>query len=257
MLSRLRAAGLLWPTAMTLLSLAVLIGLGSWQMSRKAWKDALVAQIAERVKAEPVGLAAVMGLFTASHADGVADVVEYKRLRVTGRFLHDREQYVYAPHPKLGPGYHVLTPFEVAGSAATPILIVNRGYVREDLRGRDTRAAGLVSGETAVTGLVRLQGEKGRFTPPNEPARNLWYWRDIPALGAAAVPKGDRQILPFVLDAEAEPANTGGWPMGGVTQVKLPNRHLEYALTWYGLAGALIAVYGVYAFGRLRSRSSA
>lgn len=255
MLSRFRAAGLWWPTVMTLVSLAVLVSVGNWQMQRKAWKDSLVAQISERVAAAPVDLATVMGLVTASHAEGVAKAVEYKRLRVTGRFLHDREQYVYAPHPKLGPGFHVLTPFEVAGADAAPILIVNRGYVSDAVKDRAKRSAGLVTTETTVTGLVRLQGEKGGFTPDNEPARNLWYWRDIQALGAAMVPAKNRRILPFVLDAAADPQNPGGWPKGGVTEVKLPNRHLEYALTWYGLAAGLIAVYGVYAFGRLRART--
>lgn len=257
MLSRIRAAGLLLPTVMTLVALAVLVSVGNWQMSRKAWKDALVAQIAERVVAAPVELDTVMGLLTASYAEGgAAQAVEYKRLRVTGRFLHDREQYVYAPHPKLGPGFHVLTPFDVAGADAAPILIVNRGYVAEAVKERAKRPAGLVAAETTVTGLVRLQSEKGGFTPDNDPARNLWYWRDIQALGVAMLPAKNRRILPFVLDAEAEPANPGGWPKGGVTEVKLPNRHLEYALTWYGLAAALIAVYGVYAFGRLRARTN-
>lgn len=247
MLSRLSAARLLLPTLMTLMSLVVLVSLGNWQMNRKAWKDALVAQIAGRTVAAPATLSAVM--------DGIAAGrdVDYARVAVRGRFLHDREQYYYAPHPKLGPGFHVLTPFEVA-APASPILFVNRGFVREALRDPKTRQPGLLAGETTVTGLVRLQGEKGQFTPANDPARNLWYWRDIPALGAAAMPAGNREILPLVVDAEAEPANPGGWPMGGATEVKLPNRHLEYALTWYGLAAALIAVFGVYAFGRLRAR---
>ena len=250
MLSRLSAAKLLLPTVMTLVSLAVLVSLGSWQISRKAWKDALIAQIAARVKAEPVGLDAVLGLYTASQADTQLSGIEYTRLRVTGRFRHDRELFLYAPHPKLGPGYHVLTPLEVTGSPRR-VLLVNRGYVTEALKDRAKRPEGVPTGETSVTGLVRLTGEKGGFTPANEPSNNLWYWRDIPALLRAAVPGAEHTALPFMLDAEA-PANPGGWPKGGATEIKLPNRHLEYALTWFGLAGALIAVYGIYALGRLR-----
>ena len=55
-----------------------------------------------------------------------------------------------------------------------------------------------------------------------------------------------------MIDAEAEPQTPGGWPKGGITLVHLPNRHLEYALTWYGLAAALLAIYGIFAHGRLR-----
>lgn len=254
MLPRLRATGLLWPTLVTVAGLAVLVSLGNWQMQRKTWKEALLAQIEARRTAAPVDVDTVLGAIAASAPGdgepGSRQAAEYMRARATGRFLHEREQFYYAPDPKLGPGYHVLTPLEIAGG--TPrILFVNRGFVPERLRERETRRAGLVEGPTTVTGLVRLQGETGPFTPANDPARNLWYWRDIPALGRAAFPAEDRRILPFVLDAEAEPATPGGWPKGGVTEVKLPNRHLEYALTWYGLAATLAAVYALFARGRL------
>jgi surfeit locus 1 family protein len=59
--------------------------------------------------------------------------------------------------------------------------------------------------------------------------------------------------VPFFVDADAEPANPGGFPKGGVTRLTLPNRHLEYALTWYGLALTLVGVYAVFAAGRLRA----
>lgn len=251
MLSRLSAAGLLLPTLMTLAALAVLVALGNWQMGRKIWKDGLVAQIAVRSTAQPAALASVL--------DGIAARrdVEYTRLSVRGRFHNDREGFLYAPHPRLGPGYHVLTPFEVAEPAARgQILIINRGYVTEALRAADRRKPGLVEGETTVSGLVRMPQQKAAFTPPHDPVQNIWYWRDLGGLMAFAFPAGDRKFVPFMLDADAEPAAEGGWPKGGATEVKLSNRHLEYALTWYGLAAALIGVYGFYAVGRLRARAA-
>jgi surfeit locus 1 family protein len=256
MLSRLRATGLLWPTLMTIVGLSVIVSLGSWQMQRKAWKEGLIAQIEARRTASPLDVEAVVGAITASDPGeaglGGSRGAEYLRARVTGRFLHDREQFYYAPHPKLGPGFHVLTPLEITGQAPR-VLFVNRGFVPEALKDRQKRQAGLVEGPTTVTGLVRLQGKTGSFTPANDPAKNLWYWRDIPALGRAAFPTGERNILPFVLDAEAEPATPGGWPKGGTTEIKLPNRHLEYALTWYGLAATLAVIYLLFARGRLRA----
>ena len=54
MLHRLTRAGLIWPTALSLVGLAVLIGLGTWQLQRKQWKDQLIAKIAARVAASPV-----------------------------------------------------------------------------------------------------------------------------------------------------------------------------------------------------------
>jgi surfeit locus 1 family protein len=255
MLARLRAAGLAVPALLTLAGLVVLLSLGTWQMSRKAWKDAWQARIEARARAAPVGVDAVMGLYTGSFAEGLRETVEYVRASVRGRFLHDREQHLYAPHPKLGSGVHVLTPFEVTGGAGQGgvVLLVNRGYVPDAFRAPEKRSAGQIGGETTVTGLVRLPAIKEPFTPDNEPARRFWYWRDIDGILAAALPDDRRRRLPFMLDAELEPKPPGGWPQGGATIVKLPNRHLEYALTWYGLAATLAGVFLIYARGRLQA----
>lgn len=248
MLTRLRVVGLVWPTLLSLAALAVLVALGSWQMQRKAVKDGLQGRIAERSRAAPQPLDAAIGIF------GRTRDVEYMRVSARGRFLHDLERYIYAPDQKLGPGFHVITPLELADRR---VVLVNRGYVTEPLRDRGQRRAGLVDGETDVVGLVRLPAEKGTFTPPNEPAKNLWFWRDLKGLMQSAFPAGDRVAAPFFLDVDAEPAPPGGWPKGGVTEVKLVNRHLEYALTWYGLAATLIGVYGAFAWGRLKGRPPA
>jgi surfeit locus 1 family protein len=107
-----------------------------------------------------------------------------------------------------------------------------------------------------------LQARPGWFAAENDPARNLWYWPDLPAMTASAFPDG-RQVapggpqtagtLPLAIDADARPAPPGGLPRGGVTRLQLPNRHLEYALTWYGLAATLIGVYSAFAISRLRA----
>ena len=62
--------------------------------------------------------------------------------------------------------------------------------------------------------------------------------------------------MPFTIDADARPEPPGGLPRGGVTRLDLPNRHLEYALTWYGLALTLIGVYAAFAASRLRIRAA-
>ena len=59
--------------------------------------------------------------------------------------------------------------------------------------------------------------------------------------------------LPFFIDAN-DAANPGGLPVGGVTLIDLPNNHLQYAVTWYGLAGALVAVLGAWLLRQRRTR---
>lgn len=245
MLSRLREMKLLWPTVMTVIALPLLLGLGSWQMQRKAWKERLIAAIAERATAAPTDVA---NAYSATYEDFNLGF-EYMRVAARGRFLHDKERYYYAPEQVRGPGYHVYTPFELANGGA--IIFVNRGFVPEALKLPETRAEGQVAGEVEVVGLLRAPITKpGLFTPENDVAHNLWYWRDYDGMFGSVFGASQHPKMPVFLDAEGEAP--GGWPKGGVTRVDLPNRHLEYALTWYGLAGALAAVYAVFAAGRLR-----
>jgi len=245
LLTRLSRAGLVWPALLTLAGLAVLIGLGTWQMSRKAWKEGLLAQIATRAKAEPMTLAEALRRWQETGN------VEYLRVQLSGRFQHDAERHVFAIDERLGPGFHVYTPLVTPENR---LVLVNRGFVPAPLKEATLRPAGQPSGDVTLAGLVRKPTPRGWFTPASEPQRNMFYWPDYPnLLGTAREPhKGEVTPVPFFVDADAEPANPGGFPKGGVTRLTLPNRHLEYALTWYGLALTLIGVFVASAAGRLR-----
>jgi surfeit locus 1 family protein len=132
------------------------------------------------------------------------------------------------------------------------IVWVNRGYVPVRLKDPAARPAGQATGLTRVVGVIRTVGERNTFTPPNDLARNVWFWRDLPALDASAgFTPGTANVAPVMVDAEPQPANPGGWPEGQSGDIKLPNRHFEYALTWYGLAATVIGVFLAFARGRL------
>ncbi len=274
MLERLRQARLLWPTLAMLLSLAVLIGLGTWQMQRKRWKEDLLAKIAERVHAEPVALIEKGGLppwLRQQRPSGSKEQVvvtegngdlEYRHVSVAGRFHHDKEQYLYAPTPA-GLGWHVYTPLEIEPGR---LVWINRGLVPDAKKAPETRREGQVAGEVEVKGLVRLPASKGMFFPENDVQKNLWYWPDIAAMTASAFQDGPQkapggpqrpEALPLVIAADPQPEPPGGLPKGGVTRLDLPNRHLEYALTWYGLALTLIGVYSAFTIGRWRAAGGA
>jgi surfeit locus 1 family protein len=245
LLTRWRQAGLLWPSVLTLAALAVLIGLGHWQMSRKAWKAGLIAQIGARAHAPPVSLSQALRRWRDSGD------VEYLHVRLSGRFLHARERHVFAVDERLGPGFYIYTPLETLEGE---LVLINRGFVPTPLQDPSARSPGQVDGQVTLTGLARRPTARGAFTPASEPARNLFYWPDYPAM-LASVPeagRGDLSAVPFFIEADAEPANPGGFPRGGVTRLSLPDRHLEYALTWYGLALTLIGVFFAFARTRLR-----
>jgi surfeit locus 1 family protein len=240
---KLRQAGLLWPTLAALAALAVLIGLGNWQMERKRWKEDLIGKIAARVHADPVPL-------PAAGAPEAKGDLEYLHVTARGRFLHDKERYFYAPSSG-GLGWHVYTPLELPSQL---LVWVNRGFVPDAKKAPETRLDGQVQGEAEVRGLVRLPVAPGLFAARNDPEHNLWYWPELPAMTASAFPGSERapDALPLVIDADAQPEAPGGLPKGGTTRLALPNRHLEYALTWYGLGLTLVGVYLAFIISRLR-----
>ena len=246
MLARWRAAGLIVPALMTLALLPVLIGLGSWQWHRKAWKEDLIAKVESRRLAQPVSYIEALGRY-AQTGD-----VEYLRVRVSGTFDHAQERHVYAPSTA-SQGWNVYTLLRPEGGL--PPLFVNRGWVPDTLKDAGKRAEGQLAGPVTVTGLARLSEQAGQFTMARDDKGNRWYWRDLPGMESAAQPAGANAAIafaPFSIDAEAVPANPGGFPKGGTTEIHLSNSHLQYVVTWYGLAVTMLAIFAVYARQRLR-----
>jgi surfeit locus 1 family protein len=240
--ARWRRARLILPTLLVAAALAGLVALGNWQLERRAWKQELLDRIAARTAAPQVPLAEAL-----RQARAGVDV-EYLRVAVTGRFDHAGERHVYALDAEGQPGFHIYTPLTTGDRR---VVLVNRGYVPLAQRDPKTRQAGQI-GEVSLVGLARQPRPAGWFAAVSDPQRNLFYWPDFQAIAASLEPEyaaGD--LVPFFVEAEAKPANPGGLPRGGVTRLTLPQNHLQYALTWYGLALALLAVYGVFAVGRL------
>ncbi|WP_018389783.1 SURF1 family protein [Ancylobacter sp. FA202] len=242
--------GPLWrrllPAALaTLVAFAVLVGLGLWQLERLAWKESLVAQVEARIHQAPVPLPPEADWGQIDFAND-----EYRRVTAQGRFRHDLEVQVYAlvdqaPDGSGGPGYWVVTPLGLPDGA---FVLVNRGFVPLERKDPATRLEGQVDGLVTITGLLRLPEEAALFTPANDAATDSWYVRDPDAIASA---KGLVRVAPFLIDADAS-ANPGGLPRGGLTRIAFPNRHLEYALTWFGLAASLLGVFAAYAWGRRR-----
>lgn len=221
----------LWPTLFTLPVVLLCLGLGWWQIQRLYWKEGLIAQRAAAVAAAPV---AVPG---AAAARGMA----FRPVTDAGVLLNAKEIFLGAISDAGESGFQVLTPLREPGGR---IVFVNRGFIPAALKDPQKRAAGEPSGPVRIKGLLRLPpaGKPGWLLPDNRPDLNYWFWVDLPEMAAAQ--KLDR-VAPFYIDAGAAP-NPGGWPKGGVTRLALPNNHLQYAITWFSLAVALIVIYVLY-----------
>ena len=223
---------LFWPTVFSLPALVICLALGGWQIERLFWKQDMIAQ---REAAVTAALAAVPNTF--SEARGM----EFRHVSDEGVFLNDKEIYLGATSEGGGQGYQVLTPLLEPGGR---VVFVNRGYIPSELKDPAKRALGQITGTVRVQGLLRLPpaGRPNWFLPDNRPDLNYWFWVDLTAMSAA-----DKlgRVAPFYIDADATP-NAGGWPKGGVTRLTLPNNHLQYAITWFSLAVALIVIYVLF-----------
>jgi surfeit locus 1 family protein len=238
-----RLRPLLAPGAATLIALAILLGLGFWQLERKAWKEDLIAQIDARAHSVPGEIVPEPQWPEWRAADD-----EFRHVRVTGTFLHDKDVPVHGLlSGQRGPalqGFYIFTPLSLRTGAT---VLVNRGFVLGDMRDPARRADPQPSGEITVTGLVRAPEARGWFMPENQPGRDEWFIRD-PAQMAGA--RGLGRVAPFWVDADPVP-NATGWPRSGQTNLVIPNNHLGYALTWFGIALTLVGVFGAWARGRV------
>lgn len=210
----------------------ICLGLGAWQLQRLAWKEGLIAARANALIAAP-------GPLPQAAAD--ARPLEFHRVAAKGVLLHAKEIYLHAISSNGREGYDVLTPLKLADGG---IVFVDRGFVPTGLRDPAHRAQGQLQGEVHVLGVLRLppDGRPNWFLPDNDPQRNHWFWIDLRAMAAA---DGLAAVAPYYLDADASP-NPGGWPKGGAALPELPNNHLQYALTWFALAVAMIVIWVLY-----------
>jgi surfeit locus 1 family protein len=217
-------------TLAALAGIAALLALGTWQLQRLAWKTGLIARMESQLALPAVPL------------ERVGADAEFRRVTVTGRYRHDLAFAKGAETESSELGARLVTPLTLADGR---LLLVERGWLPERLL---PPAEIEPAGEVSLEGVLRRPGSAGTFTPANQPEQRRWYWYDPAALKIllGAEPMG----MVLALD---RPDTALPLPRLLPTRVDLPNKHLGYAITWYGLAAALLGVYLV--FGLTRSES--
>lgn len=260
------------------IALAVLVSLGVWQLQRLEWKRGVIAGMTERLSASPIAFDAALSRALAG------EKMEYQPVFLEGVYAHDLESAVFGSYEGAA-GVYVFTPLErvpekcarfsdknaqerndpgracdqedagQAPDAADPqtggrrFIYVNRGFAPQAFRDPALRADGAVAGEIRIEGLFRSAEAKRGFekwlAPNDQPEDNLYFIRDPEILAA----RRGISVPPFYVDSSGR-ESAAPWPKGGLTRIDIPNRHLEYALTWFGLAAALIGVFLAFSFKR-------
>ena len=219
-----------------------LLGLGTWQLQRLEWKQALIVEAETRPSQPPRPLARLL--------QGEVDDLAYRRASVTGRFTGPAVRvFTTLSDPAgayEGPGYWLMAPFQESETGAT--VFVNRGFIPFVLP-PDATVRPAPQGIVAFQGLIRPDDRADWMTPDPDIAERIAYRRDIAQLSMLA---GIADALPVTLDMPAGEA--GALPQAGETKFAFSNRHLEYAITWYALAVVLVGVVGVAVVRRRRHR---
>jgi cytochrome oxidase assembly protein ShyY1 len=224
---------MLVPGAFALTGLLILLGLGTWQIERKAWKEALIETLTRRLAEAPVALPPPGEWMRMTQDDA-----EFLRVRLRIEPTTADDALVYAGGSALRddvktPGYFVFAPTRLPGGKT---LVVNRGF-------SPARNYPRIVGPQEIVGVLRWPEAPLWFVAAHDPAGAVWHLREHRAMAAF---KGWGEVAPFYVEQES-PVPPGGLPHPSPLKVRLRNDHLQYAITWYALAGVLAFMFALWA----------
>ena len=195
---------------------AILLALGLWQVQRLAWKQGVIAEINTRILASPVELPTV--------PDAESDA--YLPVAAQGELTGDTLR-VLVSQKTIGAGYRLITAFETAGRR----VLVDRGFVAVEVK-----SVTPPEGEITVTGNLQWPQETDGFTPAADTENNIWFARDVPAMAKVL---GAEPLLIVARNLSQDDAAVTALP---VDTSRIPNDHLQYAITWFSLAAIWLAM---------------
>ncbi len=222
-----------------LVAFCILIGLGGWQVQRLKWKTDLLHRIAALQTAPSEPIDAVLRRVQ-DHVD-----INFTRVQVDCPGLQTTPMLrLYAVYQGRF-GYRMITVCPLSSGPFGSVL-VDRGFVAQT--GSAPPAPPPTGGPVLepVVGVLRTPDRKSFAAAPNQPAQNLWYWRDLPAMASALHASRPAPVF-MMLQSPAPPDMI---PRPVPVPIDIPNNHLGYAITWFGLAAALAGVYLAMLFGR-------
>ncbi len=226
---------------------ALCIGLGLWQLQRRVEKHTLVARLTERLAMAPSSLPAI-----SQWSALTPEQDEFRRVSFSATYEPRPDAMVYSAGSAVredisGPGTWAFMPARLPGGET---VVINAGFVQNTMQDRaqqDRAVTRLVTGApVTLTGYLRFPQAAGTLTAPENPSKRLWFTRDHLAMARVlGWDEGGKPVAPFYIDLES-PVPASGIPKPGPLSVHLKDDHLQYAITWFGLAGAVLAAFGVW-----------
>jgi cytochrome oxidase assembly protein ShyY1 len=231
----------------TLAMVALFVGLGLWQLQRRTEKHALIAALSERLAASPEPLPSPSRWVTLTPASD-----EFRRVRFSATYARAPDAMVYSSGSAVredisGPGTWAFLPARLSSGES---VVVNAGFVQNTLQDRsfqDRVVAPLTKNEqVGLTGYIRFPEQAGLLTPAENIVKRLWFVRDHLAMARRL---GWGEVAPFYIDLE-QPMPENGIPKPGPLVVHLKDDHLQYAITWFAVAVAVLIAFVVWLRGQ-------
>jgi cytochrome oxidase assembly protein ShyY1 len=233
--------------AFTLMMVALFVGLGVWQLQRRVEKHALIAALTERLAAPPRALP------PPSQWDALKPAGdEFRRVRFAAAYAPVADAMVYSSGSAVrgdisGPGTWAFLPARLPDGAT---VVVNAGFLQNTMQDRDVEdraVARLITRQPVMlTGYLRFPESAGVLTPAENLTKRLWFTRDHLAMARAL---NWPNVAPFYIDLE-QPVPPNAIPKPGPLEVHLKDDHLQYAITWFTLAAAVVIAFGVWMRGQ-------
>jgi surfeit locus 1 family protein len=237
----------------TLVMVLLFVGLGLWQLQRRVEKHALIAALSERLAATPEPLPPPSRWVALTPATD-----EFRRISFAAIYEHAPDAMVYSSGSAVredisGPGTWAFLPARLTSGES---VAINAGFVQNTMQDRSQQdravAQLMTNAPVTLTGYIRFPEAAGALTPAENRAKRLWFTRDHLAMARTL---GWGEVAPFYIDLE-QPLPPNGIPKSGPLEVHLKDDHLQYAITWFTLAGALAIAFAMWLFGQRRASAS-
>lgn len=234
-----RPKKLLLPSLFTFAGMAVLCGLGIWQIQRLEWKTAMIEALNTEYSRD-----ATQNIITGH------DLADYETTKkkdtplavrgtITGNYDLSKQILVGTRFYDNLPGKHVLTPLQMDDGTW---LLVNRGWVSQSWKPAD-EVNPPPTGAVSVTGLLRRPTERNPFTPDNKPLKDEWYYPDLEEIADVKNMPGTIHEYIMHVEKNEENGNTADYPIAETAKPVLDNNHLQYAIFWFSMTGILFVIY--------------
>ncbi|RPG11766.1 MAG: SURF1 family protein [Pelagibacteraceae bacterium TMED170] len=201
-------------TIFVIFFITLFCSLGTWQLYRLQWKQALISEIKQGLDSTPVEYSKLISQ-------------NYQRVALKGKYFFKDQIYLYSLNEKGQPGFDVITPFETLSGEN---VLINRGWIKKELK--NTKEINLVK-NNLVLGFLKKNIKKNIFKPDNSIEENIWFSINIEDL-KKSTGKDFNDFIVYLENIEVK------IPAPKKISVDVPNNHLKYAITWYSISISIL-----------------